>query len=38
MIITPSQYSRGSGFEVVPNPPQLGVNLFQASAEEADTE
>lgn len=34
MIITPSQYSRGSGFEVIPSPPQLGVNLFQADTEE----
>lgn len=34
MIITPSQYSRGSGFEVVPSPPQLGVNLFQGDTEE----
>lgn len=33
MIITPSQYSRGSGFEVVPSPPQLGVNLFQGDTE-----
>lgn len=33
MIITPSQYSRGSGFEVIPSPPQLGVNLFQADTE-----
>lgn len=34
MIITPSQYSRGSGFEVIPSPPQLGINLFQADTEE----
>lgn len=34
MIITPSQYSRGNGFEVVPSPPQLGVNLFQGDTEE----